>query len=265
MAHTCINFWCLDFFQFLTTTHYICSCSSHPSTLTEHSHLTDDKLHIVVESLSEFDGPEGGGAGPVSSALRTLLLGCGIHCLPTTIPSGEVRACHPGIVPHVKVPKMHFGNSHYHLLEPIMPGSWVRVFMNWPDWVARRNVVTILIKVLVNGSVEVGVVGGVEIAHWASWQSKTTHHCVWRYVCEGMCIMWRKCKLLSTSIVKEVLCTIVLRATCINLTLCIGMNGWCTYYNLYSKPPRSFSNLYPTLPWSKANCTVTIFWKQSDH
>ena len=69
------------------------------------AYLTNDKLDVIVESLSEFDRLKGGGASPVSSALRALLLWGSVHCLPTTEPRGQVGASHPYIIPHMEIPK----------------------------------------------------------------------------------------------------------------------------------------------------------------
>jgi hypothetical protein len=75
------------------------------------TYLTNDKLHIIVESLSKFDRLKGSGASPVASALRTLFLWGRVHRLPTTKPRGQVRASHPHIIPHMEIPKEEKKNA----------------------------------------------------------------------------------------------------------------------------------------------------------
>ena len=49
------------------------------------SHLTDNKLHVIVGPASELDGLSGGGAETVAPALGALLLGRGIQHLHTGV------------------------------------------------------------------------------------------------------------------------------------------------------------------------------------
>ena len=69
------------------------------------TYLCNDKIGVKRDRVSLLDGLEGGGASPVPSALRTLLLwGC-INRLPTIKPRREVGTSHPRLIPHMEVPK----------------------------------------------------------------------------------------------------------------------------------------------------------------
>ena len=57
-----------------------------------------------------------------------------------------------------------------------------------PDGVSSRDLVSVGIKELVNGSVEVGVMGRVKVGNGACSQSKATQHCV----CGSMCVCERQ-------------------------------------------------------------------------
>ena len=57
-----------------------------------------------------------------------------------------------------------------------------------PDGVSSRDLVSVGIKELVNGSVEVGVMGRVKVGNGACSQTKATQHCV----CGSMCVCERQ-------------------------------------------------------------------------
>ena len=52
-----------------------------------------------------------------------------------------------------------------------------------PDGVTSRDFISICVKELVNGSVEVSVMGGVKVGNGAGRQAKTTEYCESVYVC----------------------------------------------------------------------------------
>lgn len=69
----------------------------------EGSHLGEDERRVMLEvNMPGADGVNRGRAA-AEGALAGLLRG-GVHRLPATHARGQIRSCHPAVVPHVEVP-----------------------------------------------------------------------------------------------------------------------------------------------------------------